>query len=328
MNRNFVINDEMLVRYLAGETTRQEAEEVQSWADSDPENARKLADFKAIWEAETPAQALADFDTHAAWSRISGRLGPRSIAQALRFNGKRILTIAATVTLLAVGAWFAWDLLREQEEEWLSISPAQIDSVLLSDGSRVVVKAGSKLEYPPEFGRRERSVKVQGMAYFTIAPDPDKPFIVNIADEVTVKVLGTRFKVNHSDSLISVWVKSGKVEMQALSGHVTLVAGEEGRYFTDKHLLVRQRKHETNEMAFIQGRLKFNNTPLHDVVRDLSEWYKADIHVAHSAVGRCRLTTTFKDEDLETALAIICATLNLKHVKSGNTIILEGAGCQ
>jgi ferric-dicitrate binding protein FerR (iron transport regulator) len=65
----------------------------------------------------------------------------------------------------------------------------------LPDGSKVVLNANSKLEYPPGFSNNTREVYLDGEAYFDIAHDPGKPFIVHTGS-ISTRVLGTAFNIN------------------------------------------------------------------------------------------------------------------------------------
>jgi len=218
--------------------------------------------------------------------------------------------------------------MRNPEVEWVQVATQdQVDSLKLEDGSKVILKAGSRLEYPRGFSKDERVVKMTGTAYFNVARDKQRPFEVLVGNEISVTVLGTSFKIHQTDSLITVWVKSGKVEMSGLTGKILLEAGGEGRYYIDKHLLLERTKYESNELAFVKGCLDFRNAPLTEVVHDLSEWYGVDVQVANSAVGRCRITTKFSKESFDTALAVIVKMLNLSQEKRGKTIYLNGNGC-
>ncbi len=319
------INDEMLVKYLAGEATVPESQAIMEWARHNPENQKKLDDFRMLWHTEVPDDH-ANFNTDAAWKKVKSQtlISPLSIRKLLLTTAK----VAAVVALLTLGTWFVLNKMRNPEVEWVQVATQdQIDSLKLEDGSKVVLKAGSRLEYPRGFSKEERVVKMTGTAYFDVVRDEKRPFEVLIGNEVSVAVLGTSFKIHQTDSLITVWVKSGKVEMSGLTGKIELEAGEEGRYYTDKHLLVERNKYESNELSFVKGCLDFRNTPLTEVVQDVSEYYGVDVHVANSAVGRCRITTKFRKESFETALAVIVKTLNLSQEKRGKTIYLNGTGC-
>lgn len=319
------INDEMLVKYLAGEATVPESQAIMEWARHNPENQKKLDDFRRLWHTEVPDNQ-ARFDTEMAWKKVKSQtlISPFSIRKLLPVAAKA----AAVVALLALGTWFVFDKMRNPEVEWIQVATQDhTDSMKLEDGSKVILKAGSRLEYPRGFSKVERVVKMTGTAYFHVARDEKRPFEVLVGNEISVAVLGTSFKIHQTDSLITVWVKSGKVEMSGLSGKIQLDAGEEGRYYTDKHLLVERNKYESNELSFVKGCLDFRNTPLTEVVHDLSEYYGVDVHVANSAVGRCRITTKFSKESFETALAVIVRTLNLTQEKRGKTIYLNGVGC-
>lgn len=85
-------------------------------------------------------------------------------------------------------------------------------SIVLSDGTRVILNAGTTLSYPAAFVSSQREVKVNGEAFFEVSHDKDHPFIVS-AENVKVKVLGTKFNVKayKEDDHIEVTLTEGKV---------------------------------------------------------------------------------------------------------------------
>ena len=108
-------------------------------------------------------------------------------------------------------------------------------TVLLSDGSQVNINADSRLEYPSKFEGKERRVKLQGEAYFSVAKDPAHPFYVE-TDQMELRVTGTKFNVNTYGgkatrvTLIegSVWLKNKKNGREA-----TLKPGDEVTVLAD-----------------------------------------------------------------------------------------------
>ena len=89
----------------------------------------------------------------------------------------------------------------------------------LPDGSKIFLNRNSEFSYRSNFGKHRRDVKLTGEAFFEIAPDASKPFIID-AGKAKVKVVGTSFNVitNNSESAVEVFVKTGKVMLSDNSG--------------------------------------------------------------------------------------------------------------
>lgn len=90
--------------------------------------------------------------------------------------------------------------------------------IQLSDGTLVWLNAGSQLIYPSTFQRKKREVVLIGEAYFDVAKNPNKPFIVRTAD-MHVKVLGTRFDVSAypEDPMVETILEEGSVALEVVS---------------------------------------------------------------------------------------------------------------
>ncbi|MBK7131283.1 MAG: FecR domain-containing protein [Bacteroidales bacterium] len=91
--------------------------------------------------------------------------------------------------------------------------------ISLPDGSKISLNRNSQLTYRENFGKKNRNVKLTGEAFFEIAPDASKPFIID-AGKADVRVVGTSFNVitNNTESEVEVYVKTGKVILSDKSG--------------------------------------------------------------------------------------------------------------
>ena len=88
--------------------------------------------------------------------------------------------------------------------------------VILSDGSVVTINAGSRLEYPPEFGKKSRNVYLTGEAYFEVAHAKGKSFIVH-TKELEIEALGTEFNVRAypDDKIVEALLVKGKIAVNS-----------------------------------------------------------------------------------------------------------------
>lgn len=202
------MKEELLYRYLSGETTDAENAEILAWLDSNPdEHLRELNRIRYICQAADEA-LLAE-------ARSRRRKAP--LWRLVRYASG----VAASLLLLG-GVWY---LASRNTAEKLSDRMAVIEvpdgqyiRMTLEDGTSVWLNAGSRLEYPAVFGRRQREVRVSGEAIFDVTHEADRPFIVRTYVS-QIEVLGTRFSVETDEErgLFSTTLMEGRVKVVNLN---------------------------------------------------------------------------------------------------------------
>lgn len=153
---------------------------------------------------------------------------------------------------------------------------SKVVDMILSDGSHVWLNSGSSITYPVAFTGIDRKVKVDGEAYFEVAHDPSKPFIVSNGD-VDVQVLGTHFNVNaYSDeTAIEVTLLQGEVRVSKGNLSALLKPKQQARI---SHEISVTNDIDTDEvMAWKDGIFLLDNTDLPTIMKQISRWYDVDI---------------------------------------------------
>lgn len=150
--------------------------------------------------------------------------------------------------------------------------------VVLSDGSKVWMNAASSLRYPTVFNGAERSVQINGEAYFEIAPDANRPFRVIMNDGTTIEVLGTHFNVEayEDEEGSRTTLLEGSVKIMSAKGQVILQPG--GQAFSrNAGITVVKDVAIDNIMAWKHGSFSFEGKSLEMIMRQLSRWYDIDV---------------------------------------------------
>lgn len=168
--------------------------------------------------------------------------------------------------------------------------------IVLADGSKVWLNAASSLRFPASFSGKERKVELTGEGYFEVAHDADSPFKVS-ADGMTVQVLGTHFNINaYSDEgSVKTTLLEGSVkvknEMPANleSSSILLKPGEQADFTKDHNFKINSHPDLEEVMAWKDGNFEFNNTPVTDIMRQISRWYNVEIDYRGARPSR-RLT--------------------------------------
>jgi transmembrane sensor len=194
-----------------------------------------------------------------------------------------------------------------------------------SDGTKVYLNQHSTLTAAADFNEETRTVTLQGEAYFDVKRDETRPFVIK-ANGTEVRVLGTSFNVRAYDKRVSVAVTSGKVQFSSAKAKTLLIKDESAAVEADT--IIKLPEINLNELAYRTRVFVFDKTNLSDVVASLREGYQADIRLSSRHLAKCQLTARFEKESLDATLTVIAETLNLKVVRRGNAILLDGGGCE
>lgn len=227
----------------------------------------------------------------------------RKERQARRLQLFRRWTGYAAAVLLLIGAtnWATWQIARTGEKQAAPIAmqtlttPAgQRAQLLLPDGTEVWLNAKSRLTYPANFSEERREVRLEGEAFFKVAKEEKRPFIVQ-ANEVRMKVLGTQFNVyNYPETgFVQTALLEGSVRV-FLNGHekegITLQPDQQVTATGNKLLVHPIRK--KNHFLWKEGIYAFDKEPLIDIMKKLELYY--DVHIIVKDTTRFNETYTGK----------------------------------
>mgnify|MGYP001039026423 FL=1 len=149
--------------------------------------------------------------------------------------------------------------------------------LLLADGSEVWLNVASSITYPTAFAGKERRVSVSGEAYFEIAHDASKPFVVHNGS-MDVQVLGTHFNVNafeDDDSNIKVTLLEGAVKINNGNSKAFLKPGQQA--LVSNEVKVVDNVDLDKVMAWKNGYFQFDKATLQSVLKQMSRWYDVEV---------------------------------------------------
>jgi transmembrane sensor len=150
--------------------------------------------------------------------------------EQINLSGKKEVIETSSVTLNTTNNSLEYSTGNNELAGLNSLTvPDGVDyKIVLSDGSKVWLNSATRLEFPLKFSGQKREIRISGEAYFEIAKNKDKPFIVHLPNS-TVEVTGTEFNINTYDSGVNkVSLVTGSVNMMALSDSIRLSPGQEG----------------------------------------------------------------------------------------------------
>jgi transmembrane sensor len=346
-----------LARFFAGESSAAEAEAASRWLAEHPEEAEAFASLDAVTGRIAEPPAAGEVDVDAAWMRMAAKLDEQPIpARAVErgvpetkvyaFAPRRsfwrspTLQAAAAVTLFVGGATALWNLstkpgvlVEQLPGKTHNTATGQRDSVVLADGSRVLLGPGSWLLIRDGYGDDRRDVHLEGEALFDVVHDDTRPFVVHAAG-LMVHDLGTTFTVrttNGTNGTMTVAVTQGAVRVardvtsQTDSG-VVLHAGDRGTMTPGAEFNVERGASLDDDLAFTRGQLVFRDTPLPAVASALKRWYGVNVDVIDSALNSRTLTASFQGEPIADVLRVIGLALDTPVSQQDSTVVIGRRG--
>ena len=209
----------------------------------------------------------------------------------------------------------------------LIIPYGKTSEVILSDGTKVFLNAGSRLVFPENFKGKTREVFLIGEAYFDVKHDQNHPFIVQLSD-LRVKVLGTKFNISAyaADNVIETVLAEGKVAMErnnaGLFERATELVPDQMASFdrTTKETNVKA-VNVNNYTLWTKGLLQFENTDLNRITKRLERYYNIKIEFAQPLLGGLRISGKLElKEDQDEICNRIARAASVNIVKKGKSL--------
>ncbi|MCH7400301.1 FecR family protein [Belliella kenyensis] len=241
-----------------------------------------------------------------------------------------IIKIAASLLLFIVVSIFIYNIpeIQISDESYIikSAKRGGKTTVTLSDGTKVYLYPDAEIKYLEFFDENERKIHLKGRAFFDVAKDVNKPFIVE-ADELYVKVIGTSFLVEQDDHISKVSVKTGIVNVKHEDHEIELIQ-DQAVLIDSSNGIPHLERGKQEDFSWIDGELIFNDEPLSEVIQKINKWYGVEIILMNHRAKKCLFTGSFKNANLQVILLNISESMNMKITKSENKQYqLIGIGC-
>ena len=331
----------LVTRYLSGELSPEEIRHFREIISRNQDLEERLDEFQKVWDSLDGIAEKHSYDLDEEWSAMQGKIpGLANVplgaditvqgskpARSLLFYTYRIAAVLVVGMVFA----FAWVYATRFAGTEKLVATTEPIEVTLEDGSHVLLNRDSKIRYRKTFNGGERAVHLSGEAWFDVARDTLKPFIID-AGTALVKVLGTSFNVNayKENSTVEITVESGMVAVTAKQNQkeqIVLRAGNSGIHNNRSRELVLVSSSDPNNLSWKTRDLYFENSPLSEVAKLVSKVYNTNIVIRNPELVSCTITVTFSDQSLESILTVLELTLDLEISRTGGSIILDGKGC-
>jgi transmembrane sensor len=316
-----------VARSMAGEGTPEERAAFRAHLDAHPERAELVDALEgALRPLTAPAQSPVDVE--AALARVMARrdsadadprVTPISAGARPRAWTRHLLPLAAAL-VMAVGGTALWRATGPAAHRYAT-EAGEWRSVSLPDGSRVRLGPVSRLTVERGYGRRRRTLALQGEGFFQVSHG-GAPFVVR-APGAVVRDIGTAFTLRTlPDGAARVVVTEGTVALSPgeRAPEVILRQGDRATVAAAGEVGVERGAATDADLAWTRERLVFRDATLAEAAEDLSRWYGLTVLVPDEAMRRRRVTASFQGESAEDALALVAAAVGADLQRGTDTV--------
>ncbi|MEQ8472321.1 MAG: FecR domain-containing protein [Marinoscillum sp.] len=317
--------EELIYKYIQNELSPQERKKLEKWIEEDEDHAMLFKNFVGHWE-------LSEMDVNLAKYRVWKEFSKSPELHILKPDEKKSnlwghLWKVAAMILIAGGLfiYFEWNengysAHHEIPQEQLITKETAFGQKLtvhLPDGSRAKLNCGSTLSYNSHFAEGERTVVLEGEAFFDIVKDKSKPFRIN-SRGAQITVLGTSFNVNSypDNKNTVVTVKSGKVSVRDIGNTMeTIAVKDEKVLFDKKSNTMRKDKaiHPEMDFGWVENYLSFDGLDLYDAMNLVERWYGVEVTFNSKIRTSESFTARFKNPTLQEVMKSLAFAYDVKY---------------
>lgn len=236
----------------------------------------------------------------------------------LRRGVARFLRVAAMI-VVAFGLGYFWQSEKTEGPiamQTISVPAGQCVNVTLPDGSNIWLNAQTTIQYPVSFNKENRQVKLDGEAYFDVAKDSKRPFIVN-TKECSVEVLGTKFNIDaySSRDKFETVLMEGSVKVSMLDDPTQAVSLKpNNKVYRSNGKLLTQKVSNYERYRWKEGLICFVDEPFKVVMEDFEKFYGLTIVVNNQKVTQYLYTGKFKQTDgVDYALSLLQKNIHFTY---------------
>jgi ferric-dicitrate binding protein FerR (iron transport regulator) len=353
---------ELLAKVKSGEATPEEQLELSQHLLAFPADLDLVKQIDAYWELPMPASTAPTTDeTTEAWNNIRNKIGaqqppvalPGSVSKVRRMI-KYASAIAAIFILAAGGIWLFNTLhsITPAQKNTVSTRNGSRSKIELPDGTQVWLNVGSRIKYDENYGKESRELTLTGEAYFDVAHDANKPFILHTG-KMNIKVLGTAFNVKAypGDANTEAALIRGSIEVTfpgrpqeklilKPNDKISIANKETNKAEDTVGLTHTNNKEEPAimvssiqyepadsaiiETAWVNNKLIFRGKTFEELSRDIERWFNVTVQVQDTAILSKRFTGTISNETITDALDALSYSypFHYKFNRSKNTVAI------
>lgn len=301
-------SDNQIEKVLAGLATPEEAREVAKWFATDEGSAYISNNFDADINSIPLEDADLLIDHSVPSDKMFQKINSRIRSKLIRcwtFRAAAVLLPLVLILGLYLHLNTRVDIFGAGEYAEIYVPKGERMQMMFQDGTKVYINSDSYMRYPHKFGISERTVELKGEAYFVVAKNKNRPFVVNL-NGPSIRVLGTSFNVEAypENDDIKVNLDEGRINLKLLSDvEVPVSPGECVVYNKNTKSYRVNRNTDTGASSVWKSNvISFKDTPLDEVFSRLSRWYNVDFEVEDDIPSDLHITLVSRHTLIEKVL--------------------------
>jgi transmembrane sensor len=308
--------EELIQKYADGSASDEEIKILTDWY-------RKAPPAEVVWPSSD-----AD-EKEKVYNRMLGRLQSRIAPKRSRIYELPLLK-AAAIFVVIIGVALLVYFLKPFSTSYITVTnpSGKIQFVRLPDSSSVWLNASTTLRYTKKF-TSNRSIQLDGEAYFDVTHDPEHPFTIATGD-VQTTVLGTSFNIKaYQSNTTTVSLITGKLRVESGSKELAILTPLEQLQFDRSNKIATASSLDTNTvLAWKKGILSFQGQTLADITEVLERWYSVKISFSTPGTEKCRYYMSFDNKmPLNELLGTMSEITEMKYTINKQTITISGKPC-
>jgi len=322
------ISNTILLKYLHNECSEEELQIVNVWLSENEANKKALFLGEFIYKTKNINQYNHPTIIQSEKARLYKRIQRETAAENRRAITKKLLRYVAVIFIL-VGSWTGLSHFYSiTSMQTVMANKEKVEQLTLPDGSKVWLKQLAELKYPKKFDSKKRTVHLKGEAYFEVAKNTERPFVVETED-MEITVLGTSFDVTSSKNnqgASSVTLIEGEVRVKANKneGMVILLPGQKVELDRETHCLyVHEPYNASLETVWRDGLISFNWTSIEDIGKMLEQLYTMNVYVDPS-ISKTTYSGVLKlQNSIDQMLRLLQHSIPFEFEIKGNNVYIK-----
>ncbi|MDD4515769.1 FecR family protein [Massilibacteroides sp.] len=313
---------DILLPAFKQEITSEQEELLNIWLEKD-DNFQIYSDLHRLWLNIIRDNIEHQSDVEKQWEKLEKRINNQSSSHKI-FMWKRISIVSAVASflILCLGIFGFYINDEHSPKELVMHTYSSLNGkskVLLPDGSVVWLNTQSSITYSGALNDAKRLVSLQGEAYFEVAKDKTRPFIVS-CDDAEIEVFGTSFNVNSHEN-VKVSLLSGSVSVKSDSITKQIHPGEIAICGTSVDKIIVQNSDVTFDAIWARESINFERKSIRELSSYLSKWYGVTILLDPTIPDDQAYTFKITIEPLEEILRLMARTNPIEYSFDENNVL-------
>lgn len=322
-----ILDKKTIEKVISGTSTKENAREVADWFSSSVEGQQYLSDmldkdaFLMEEEPEDFQNTISPYRSDVLLSKINRQIVRKKTIR-LALSVAAVLLPLILITGFMVQLSNRYDLFGNSRYSEIYVPKGEKMQILFQDGSRAYLNSDTRLRYPEKFALLNREIFLEGEAYFQVASNKKRPFIVNTG-ETSVKVLGTSFNVNayKDNKEIRIVLDEGEIVFAARNNEYRLNPGQKFIYDTEnKQLYLVNVRNSGEESLWKSNYIRLNDTPLRETLEILDRKFNIPFKVIDNKALAYSFNLLSEDKSLNYILSELEKIAPVKFVEVNDTI--------